>query len=217
MKLILNSIFVSLFFLTVVAGCGQKKVSDTADEVSETPPIENVSKPEDTKKENSVIETITIRDSQDAGNQPGSPSASDPDETAVTYPKPEKIKNYEPLSTEDSWSLVGGVTGDTAYKVFVDPRTIVSDNDLVESWSKLEFEETQRDEDGLSYKQVQINSSIDCKNRTYSYTDSKFYDGLGRLVENQRTPYNPQPIIEGTVSAKIADFVCGYEPGGSQE
>lgn len=204
MKLTIYSICVSLFLLTVVSACGQKKVADT-------PAVQNIPKSEVMKKENSVIETITIKDSQSASDKQEVPTIPEQEETAVTYLKPKKIKNYEPLSTEDLWILIGGVTGDSEYKVFVDPRTIVGNNDLVESWSKLEFEETQRDDDGLSYKQVQINSSIDCQNRTYSYTDSKFYDGLGRLVDNQPTSYDPQPIIEGTVSAKIADFVCGYE------
>jgi len=211
MKLNIYSICISLLLLAVFTGCGQKEVSDTPNEVSDTPAVENVPQSEDKKEEGTVIETITIKDSQSDADTQEAPTAPEQEETAVTYPKPEKIKNYEPLSTEDSWFLIGGVTGDAAYKVFVDPRTIVGNNDLVESWSKLEFEETQRDEDGLSYQQVQINSSVDCENRTYSYTDSKFYDGLGRLVDNQSTPYDPQPIIEGTVSAKIADFVCGYE------
>jgi len=205
MKLKIYSICVSLFLLTVVSACGQKEVVDT-------PAVQNIPKSEEKKEESSVIETITIKDSQSASNkQEVPPTIPEQEETAVKYPRPKKIKNYEPLSTEDSWILIGGVTGDLAYKVFVDPRTIVGNNDLIESWSKLEFQETQRDDDGLSYKQVQINSSIDCQNRTYSYTDSKFYDGLGRLVDNQPTSYDPQPIIKGTVSAKIADFVCSYE------
>ena len=98
-----------------------------------------------------------------------------------------------------------------AYSVFVDTNSIESQNGLVNSWSKIELKQSERDSDGLSYKEVQISSSVDCENRTYSYTDSKFYDTLGRLVENQAVPYDPQPIIADTVSATIADFVCGYE------
>ncbi len=131
--------------------------------------------------------------------------------TAVTYPREQNVQRYEPGIKEDTWFLVGGVTGDRAYSVFVDPETIVEQNGIVNSWSKLKFEKAQRDEDGLSYKEVQISSDVDCERRTYSYVDSKFYDSLGRLVETQRTPYEPQPIIDGTVSAEIADFVCGYE------
>ena len=133
------------------------------------------------------------------------------EDTAVTYPRPEKIKRYKAISKEDSWFLVGGVTGDRNYSIFVDPKTIESKNGLTTSWSKLQFEEAERDTDGLSYKEVWINSTVNCENRTYSYTDSKFYDSLGRLVENQGVSYDPKPIIAGTVSAQIADFVCGYE------
>nr|NIU86912.1 hypothetical protein [Nitrosopumilaceae archaeon] len=68
--------------------------------------------------------------------------------------------------------MVGGVTGERAYSVFVDPETIENKDGLINSWSKLEFEETQRDDDGLSYKEVLIASDVDCENRTYSYTDS---------------------------------------------
>jgi len=200
-----------LVAITILLSCGRKELSDAS-------AFQDVPQSQREKDESSVIETIPNKNPQStivvepASAEPEEVSAKpQEEETAITYPKTENIKVYEPLSKEDAWFLVGGVTGDRAYKVFVDPRTIVGKNDLVESWSKLEFEEAQSDEDGLSYKQVQINSSIDCKNRTYSYTDSKFYDGLGRMVESQPAPYEPQPIIEGTVSAKIADFVCGYE------
>jgi len=215
MKLNLYSICISLLVLTAVTGCGQK-------EVSESPVVQDMhqqaAEEEQSINENSsVIETITVKNPERAYGNEEAQMEPEQEETAVTYPRAERIKNYEPLSTEDSWFLIGGVTSDTPYKVFVDPRTIAGNNGLVQSWSKLEFEETQRDEDGLSYQQVQINSSIDCQNRTYSYTDSKFYDGLGRLVDTQPTPYEPQPIIEGTVSAKIADFVCGYELNRPEE
>ena len=200
-----HKLILALIFLSIIPSCAQKDVQEPSSEVKETPKIETVQESEAIVKdsteeepdENTVIEQITVK--------------PDKEETAVTYPIPQKIKKYEPKAQEDSWFLIGGVTGERAYSVFVDPNTIVSKKGLVNSWSKLEFDETERDSDGLSYNQVQISSAVDCENRTYSYLDSRFYDGLGRLVENQSVPYNPQPVIQGTVSAKIADFVCGYE------
>jgi len=180
-------------FLIIILGL----FSCTQKEVAWPPVVEDIPQTDGGKDNGSVIEQITEKPREE--------------ETAVTYPRPEKIKKYKPVSKEDSWFLVGGVRGDRAYSVFVDPETIESENGLVNSWSKLEFEETRRDEDGLSYKEVQISSDVNCEKRTYSYRDSKFYDALGRLMESQSAPYEPQPIIEGTVSAKIADFVCGYE------
>lgn len=193
-----------LVVLALFLGCTQK-------EVEEPEHVQDVQQSESSGGTKTVLEQITKSDAEENVVIEQISSESAEDETAVTYPRPEKIKRYEPISKEDTWFLVGGVTGNRAYKVFVDPETIESKNDLVESWSKLQFEEPQTDEDGLSYNEVKISSSIDCKNKTYSYSDSKFYDGLGRLVESQSAPYEPLPIVDGTVSAKISDFVCGYQ------
>lgn len=186
-----------------VVGCSTKEVVDPPI-VEDVPQVDSSThSPQDIEdfssqnEDNSVIEQITAKPEQK--------------DTAVTYPKLKKIKKYERVDKDDSWFLVGGVTGDRAYSIFVDPDTIESENNLTNSWSKLEFEKTQRDEDGLSYKEVRISSTVDCENRTYSYKDSKFYDSLGRLVESQPAPYEPKPIVDGTVSSQIADFVCGYQ------
>ncbi len=206
MKPSVFKIFLGVFCLLGALSCTQKEISEptpVVEDVTETNKEESANQPEgasvDTPDNRTVIEHITAK-----------PEHVEED-TAVTYPRPVKIKKYKPSSKGDSWFLVGGVSGERAYSIFVDPQTIETQKGLVTSWSKLRFDETQYDDDGLSYKVVQINSSVDCEGRTYSYTDSKFYDALGRLVENQIVPYNPQPIIEGTVSAKIADFVCGYQ------
>lgn len=196
--------FISLLILIMAIGCSQKNAAETQ-VVEDVPKSESNSEPkpvvvqvsDNTPRDRTVIEQIT----------------ADPKEkdTAVTYPKVQKIKEYKSTIKEDTWLLIGGVTGERPYSVFVDPETIQSEKGLVTSWSKLKFEKSQLDEDGLSYKSVQINSAIDCEKRTYSYTDSKFYDFIDRLVESQPAPYEAQPIIDGTVSATIADFVCGYE------
>ncbi len=189
-----------LFIISVLFSCATKEAAEP-DVVQDIPQTEV---PEDTTP---VIEQITKKNSVEQIIR------KDPknEETAVTYPRVDKIKKYESLNKEDTWFLVGGVTGERAYSVFVDPDTILNNSGLINSWSKLEFEKQQRDEDGLSYIEVQINSDVNCEERTYSYGDSKFYDGLGRLVESQPAFYDPQPIVDGTVSAQIADFVCGYD------
>lgn len=193
-----------LLIFIIALGCSQKNAVETT--VVEDVPQSQVNteaKPivvqvsDNTPGNRTVIEQITEKPENE--------------DTAVTYPKVEKIKRYKSTIKEDTWLLVGGVTGERPCSVFVDPETIESENDLVTSWSKLDFEKSQLDEDGLSYKSVQINSAIDCDKRTYSYTDSKFYDFIDRLVDSQPAPYEAQPIIDGTVSATIADFVCGYE------
>ncbi len=187
------TILIAVFLLTGANSCTQKEIGDSP------PALEDVPQAETSKETNQIIGQITAKDEEVE------------EDTAVTYPRPVKIRAYKKSSGEDPWFLVGGVTGERAYSIFVDPETIEGEKSLVTSWSKLKFEETEHDTDGLSYKEVLINSSVDCERRTYSYTDSKFYDALGRLVEDQVVPYFPQPIIEGTVSAKIADFVCGYQ------
>ncbi len=196
-------LFLGVFSLIGAVSCAQKDISEPA------PVVEDVAQSKTAKETNPVIEQVTTQEHNKTVIE--RITAKVEEDTAVTYPRPVKIKSYTPSSKDDSWFLVGGVTGDRAYSIFVDPQTIETKKDLITSWSKLKFEGTERDNDGLLYKEVRINSSVDCERRTYSYTDSKFYDALGRLVENQVVLYDPQPIIEGTVSAKIADFVCGYQ------
>ena len=195
-----------LLFTVFLISCAQKEVP-TPSENAEAPQADIA------QEEPTVLEQITTINSED---EPTEQQTKKEEVTARTYPAPETIKKYEPAKKDDTWFLVGGVTGDRPYSVFVDPETIENKDGLVHSWSRLRFEDTQRDEDGLGYQEVQIASDVDCENRTYSYTDSKFYDALGRLVESQRTPYEPAPIVDGTVSAQIADFVCGYDLNSSK-
>jgi len=193
-----------LIIIAGIVGCAQK-------DAVEPPVVQNVPQSESSADTNPVIEQVVNTDPGDRAVIEQITAKPRDEKTAKTYPKIEKIKKYKTTKNEESWFLVGGVVGDRAYSVFVDPETIESENNLTKSWSKLEFEKSQRDEDGLSYQSVQINSAVDCDKRTYSYTDSKFYDALNRFVDRQPAPYESQPIIEGTVSAKIADFVCGYQ------
>lgn len=117
------------------------------------------------------------------------------------------------VSVEDeSWFLVTDVKGDRAYSVFVDTDTIDTVEGEVMSWSRLVFEEDQKDSDGLVYREVRIASAINCEKRTYMYQSSKFYDSLGRMVFNENIATDRSPIPGGTVSEYIANFVCGYKP-----
>ncbi len=113
---------------------------------------------------------------------------------------------------EDSWFLVTEVGGDRDYKVYVDTDTVETIDGEVMSWSKLVFDEDRKDSDGLVYREVRIASAIDCEKRTYMYLSSKFYDSLGKMVYMENIATNRSPIPAGTVSAFIADFVCGYKP-----
>ncbi|GJM16654.1 MAG: hypothetical protein DHS20C13_19810 [Thermodesulfobacteriota bacterium] len=199
-----TKILALLIMIIVIVSCAQK-------ETAEPPVVQDVPITENATDNTVDVEPLVTEDSENKTVIEQITAKPEDKETAVTYPKIDKIKRYKTINKEESWFLVGGVTGERVYSVFVDPETIETENGLTTSWSKLEFEKTQRDEDGLSYQSVQINSAVDCDEQTYSYTDSKFYDGLGRLVDRQSTPYEALPIIDGTVSSKVADFVCGYQ------
>lgn len=118
---------------------------------------------------------------------------------------------------EESWFLVTEINGDRNYAVFVDTSTINTIDGAVHSWSKLVFEEDQKDSDGLVYREVRIASAINCENRKYMYLSSKFYDSLGKMVYMENISNNWSDIPGGTVSEHIADFVCGNQPPKSPE
>lgn len=137
------------------------------------------------------------------------------DELAVaedTPSKPNKIpaRNISG-SIDDSWFLVAEVSGNKIYEVYVDTGSIENAADGVESWCKLVFDSTQRDDDGLSYDEVHIESSIDCEGKTYAYNTSKFYNKIGQLVYQEDIEYNRTEITPDTLSAYVAGFVCGYD------
>lgn len=119
-------------------------------------------------------------------------------------------------SPGESWFFVTEVKGDTRdYNVYVDTSTIQTVDDEVMSWSKLVFPEDQKDSDGLIYREVRIASAINCAQRTYMYSASKFYDALGRMVFSESIETERSSIPGGTVSEYIANFVCGYKPPAS--
>ena len=127
-----------------------------------------------------------------------------------------KVAKKKSEGYQDTWFLVAEVKGKKVYTVYVDTDTIKNTEEGVESWSKLEFPEVQRDDDGLSYNEVQIHSSIDCVGETYAYNTSRFYNYIGQLVYQEDITYNRNKITPDTLSAYIADFVCGdvYEEKG---
>lgn len=118
---------------------------------------------------------------------------------------------------EDSWFLVTEFEGDREYAVYVDTSTIDTIDGAVHSWSKLVFEEDQKDSDGLVYREVRIASAINCEKRTYMYLSSKFYDSLGKMVYMENISNNWSAIPGGTVSEHISNFVCGYQPPKTQK
>ncbi|MEM7009193.1 MAG: surface-adhesin E family protein [Thermodesulfobacteriota bacterium] len=211
---IVSILAIFVLILSLSYSCADKQVAE--------PVVQDVPQTQDQEPTSDVTEQITKPETSEGTTQsPKEIITLEPEpkeeKTANTPPRSQMVKNYEPSKKDDNWFLVGGVTGERAYSVFVDPDTIEDNNGLISSWSRLEFENSQRDQDGLSFKEVRIESEVDCNARTYSYTDSKFYDSLGRLVEQQPAPYEPQPIVDGTVSSQIADFVCGYELNRPQD
>jgi hypothetical protein len=144
---------------------------------------------------------------------------SDPDDdTGRTTVRTASSGQEGPVSSspDESWFLVAEVKGDTRnYNVYVDTTTIQTVDDEVMSWSKLVFPEDQKDSDGLTYREVRIASAINCTQRTYMYSASKFYDALGRMVFHETIETERSPIPGGTVSEYISNFVCGYKPPAS--
>ncbi|MEW6146181.1 MAG: surface-adhesin E family protein [Thermodesulfobacteriota bacterium] len=118
---------------------------------------------------------------------------------------------------DDSWRLVTDVNSEREFEVYVDTSTIQTIDGEVYSWSKLVFDEDQRDSDGLVYREVVISSAIDCAKNTYSYKSSKFYDALGRMVFMENIATNTSEIPAKSVSRHIADFVCGYDPAAAKK
>lgn len=143
---------------------------------------------------------------------------SGPDDSDRTTARAASSEFDGPVSASpgESWFLVAEVKGDTRnYNVYVDTSTIQTVDDEVMSWSKLVFPEDQKDSDGLIYREVRIASAINCAQRTYMYSASKFYDALGRMVFSESIETERSPIPGGTVSEYIANFVCGYKPPAS--
>lgn len=106
------------------------------------------------------------------------------------------------------WYFVSKVGKERNYKLYVAKESIVEDKNLRRSWSKLVFDQEQKDPDGKSYKEVYILSSIDCSDRTYNYLASRFYSSLGELVYSENITPEPSPIIPDTNSDYISKFVC---------
>jgi hypothetical protein len=118
---------------------------------------------------------------------------------------------------DDSWFLVTDVSAEREFAVYVDTSTIQTIDGEVYSWSRLVFDEDQKDSDGLVYREVIISSAIDCAKNTYSYKSSKFYDALGRMVYMENVATNKSEIPPKSVSRHIADFVCGYDPAAAKK
>ena len=118
---------------------------------------------------------------------------------------------------EDTWFLVTDVNAEREYAVYVDTSTIQTIDGEVYSWSRLVFDEDQKDSDGLVYREVMISSSINCVSKTYSYKSSKFYDSLGRMVFMENVATNASKIPGNSVSGHIADFVCAYNPSDAKK
>jgi hypothetical protein len=108
------------------------------------------------------------------------------------------------------WYFVSKVDREIGYRVYVAKESILIENDERNSWSKLIFDEEQKDSDGAPYKEVYIYSTINCSNGTYSYVASRFYNSLGELVHSENISQDPLPIMANTVSDHVAKFVCAY-------
>ena len=232
-----SALVIMLVALAVIPGllaaCATKNAEDTAEpyvateasipEAAEAP-IETVSAEVVSESDSSfdsevapgveviVVEDLKDQDPQDSGQELPilkNSEAQDP------KPKPKPQREPDEKSIEGSWFLIAEVKNDKLYSVFVDGDSIKKTGEGVESLSKLVFEYTQNDEDGLSYNEVHIQSSINCQEKTYAYNSSKFYNAIGQLVYHEDIAYNKKPIEPGDLSAQIADFVCSNDLNNS--
>jgi hypothetical protein len=112
----------------------------------------------------------------------------------------------------ESWFLVTKVNAERKFTVYVDTSTINTIDGEVYSWSKLVFDEDQKDTDGLVYRDVLIASAVDCTRKTYEYKSSKFYNSLGKMVYMENIEGKTSKIPANSVSNQVAEFVCGYNP-----
>ena len=188
----IHSPFIAAIFVisAVLLSCGGKEVEG---------PLEPV-----VAKEASIPVTAA-----ESVQEPDPDPASDLPILKKDKPGDPRVAKKELDGYQDTWFLVAEVKGNKVYTVYVDTESIKSAEEGVESWSKLVFQEVQRDDDGLSYNEVQISSSIDCAGETYSYNTSRFYNYIGQLVYQEDIKYNRNKITPDTLSAYIADFVCG--------
>lgn len=151
----------------------------------------------------SVAANVSERDSD------GAP-ASEKSGTVTTAPP---LEHIAPASRDsDTWFLVTDVNAERKFAVYVDTSTINAIEGEVYSWSRLVFKEDQKDTDGLVYREVMVASAVNCGEKTYAYKSSKFYDSLGKMVYMENIGTNKSPIPANSVSASIAEFVCGYNP-----
>lgn len=183
--------------LVPVYSCGSKRVEEaTQSEVVTSG--QDIQAPVDTDPEPSQLE-----------------ESADRAETEIETPAFDADESQQPGSggeTEENWFLVAEITEPKFYKVYVDTTSLREEEGGRESLARMVFFDDQKDSDGMTYREVHIVSVIDCPARTYSYKSSKFFDGLGKMVYQENIGENESEITENSVSAHIADFVCGYEP-----
>ncbi|MFI5324357.1 MAG: surface-adhesin E family protein [Thermodesulfobacteriota bacterium] len=129
------------------------------------------------------------------------------------------LEDAAPAASHDSesWFLVKNVKAERKFALYVDTSTINTIDGEVYSWSRLIFDEDQKDTDGLIYREVLIASAIDCAGNTYAYKSSKFYDSLGKMVYMENVGTNKSKIPENSVSRYVSDFVCGYNPNDAKK
>lgn len=142
--------------------------------------------------------------------------ATNPADTPDLSPK-DNTKSPGAVKTADradnkiggNWFLIADVSGERAFSVFVDMQSVRTNNQSeVTSVSKLVFPEVQRDEDGLLFKEVQVESIINCAEWTYGFSYSRFYDSLGKIVFQEQVAEYDKGITQDTVSYNIAEFLC---------
>jgi Surface-adhesin protein E len=128
-------------------------------------------------------------------------------------PTAHPLEHVAPASHDSkAWFLVTDVKAERKFAVYVDTSSINTIDGEVYSWSRLVFDEDQKDSDGLIYREVLIASAIDCAANTYAYKSSKFYDSLGKMVYMENIGTNKSKIPENSVSHFVAKFVCSYDP-----
>ncbi len=131
--------------------------------------------------------------------------------------KPAEENNFELVKAAKAdeksygiWYFVSKVEKEKNFRVYVAKESITINNDERQCWSKLLFDQDQTDEDGTTYKEVFIYSTVNCAKRTYSYKSARFYNSLGELVVSENISQAAVPIMPDTVSDKVARFVCAY-------
>lgn len=115
------------------------------------------------------------------------------------------------------WTSLGYGTLDNSarFNVFVDTDSIRNEDGKVKFWQGHVFYTPQPLPSGKSYVRVSILRVANCPDNSDSTMEAVFYGEDGSIVERYTALGEAQfnPVIPGTTSGAVLQFVCDYGEG----